>query len=129
MRRVQAILVMVALLATPLALLARTVSPAADCDMVCCPVNRAHSTPMQNEMHHETSTATHCRHAASMDMDCCMESGRNALPYGLLALMAPTKPYPHATLTPPSMSLRFFAATNPSTPRGPSTEFFEPPRS
>ncbi|MGH9698330.1 MAG: hypothetical protein ACRD5R_11140 [Candidatus Acidiferrales bacterium] len=129
MRRTQCIFVILALLATPLALLARTVSPAAGCDMMCCPVNRAHSAPLQNEMHHEASTATHCRHAASMDMDCCMESGRNALPYGLLALMAPTNPSAHATLTPPSVSSRFLPATNLSMPREPSTEFFEPPRS
>ncbi len=120
---------MVALLATPLALLARTVSPAADCDMICCPVNRTHSTPMQNTMPRETSTATHCRHAASMDMDCCMESGRNALPYGLLALMAPTNPSSHARLAPPTISFRMIAAAISATPHGSPTEFFEPPRS
>lgn len=120
---------MVALLATPLALLARSVSPAAECDKMCCPVNQTHSSPMQNEMAHETSTATHCRHAASMDMDCCMESGRNALPYGLLALMAPTNPSAHARLTPPEVLSRFFATTVYSTPHETTTEFFEPPRS
>lgn len=131
MQRVQAILVMVALLATPLALLARTTSPSADCDMMCCPANHSRSTPMpmQNSMHHEANLANHCLyHAADMDMTCCMESGRSALPYGLLAMMAPTNPSAHARLAPPAVSLRSFVTLDPFAPQGSSADLFEPPR-
>ena len=129
MQRVQAILVMVALLATPLALLARATPLPADCDMMCCPASQSHSAPIQNLMHHETSTANHClHHAGEMDGNCYMRSGRAALPFGLLALMAPTNPSSHARLAPPAVSLRSFASLVSFAPQGPSVDLFEPPR-
>jgi hypothetical protein len=105
MRRAQLILVIVGLLSTPLALLARGIS----CDnstFVCC------------MMHSQHSQICHCP----------VKTGHRALDFGFIAPMAPTQAMPTAELGVP-VSLRRAVTNYEQSPlsRLPS-EPFEPPR-
>jgi hypothetical protein len=94
MRRTQAIIVIVALLSTPLALLARASgTDAMPCNdgMCCLPHGPHHSTP-----HHAPQRPAHegmsCEHGvASHIIECTMKSGHHRMDYGLLSPIAPTK--------------------------------------
>jgi len=133
MRRVQAILVIVALLATPLALLARADdSGMADCNGMCClPHGTHHHAPTRN-----TAPASHdeemaCHHGAlGHMMQCSMKSGQHRMDYGLLAPFPPAQTSVFASIAQPKAS-RF---GNPQFPAGNlSAGFlagpFQPPRS
>jgi len=107
MRRVHAILVIVALLATPLALLARANdSGMADCNGMCClPHGGHHHSPARN-----TAPASHeeemaCHHGAlGHMMECSMRSGQHRMDYGLLAPLPPAQTYGIASINPPKVS-------------------------
>jgi hypothetical protein len=94
MRRAQAILVIVALLATPLALLARAGdSGIADCNGMCCWTHGGHHhSPAQNAApaSHEEGMACHHDVLGHM-MECSMKSDRHRMDYGLLAPLPPTQ--------------------------------------
>jgi hypothetical protein len=103
MLRAQAVLVIVALLATPLALLARANdSGMADCNGMCClphghhvqqPAPMHHATPMtpaqDPSCHHEGAPPTS---TLNCSLDCAMHSSPHGANYGLLNPIAPTKP-------------------------------------
>jgi hypothetical protein len=102
MRRTQAILVIVALLSTPLALLARsTGTNSMDCNdgMCCLPHGPHHSTPHrapQSPVHEGMS----CEHGtASHIIECTMNAGHQRMDYGFLSPIAPTKPSALAAIT------------------------------
>jgi hypothetical protein len=107
MRRVQAILVIVALLATPLALLARANEPGmADCNGMCClPHGGHHHSPARS-----TAPASHeeemaCQHGAlGHMMDCSMRSGQQRMDYGLIAPFAPVQTSVVASIAQPRVS-------------------------
>lgn len=107
MRRVQAILVIVALLATPLALLARAKDAGmADCDGMCClPHGAHHHSPARN-----TAPASHdeemaCHHGAlGHMMECSMRSGQHRMDYGLLAPFPPSHTSASAAIVRPRVS-------------------------
>jgi hypothetical protein len=93
MRRTQAIVVIVALLATPLALLARASgTEPMDCNGMCClPHGLHHSMP-----HRTPQGSTHdgmsCEHdALGHILECTMKPGHQRTDYGLLLPLAPTK--------------------------------------
>jgi hypothetical protein len=93
MRRVQAILVIVALLATPLALLARAADPGMpDCNGMCClPHGVHHHSPVKN-----TAPASQeemaCHHGAlGYMMDCSIRSGQQRMDYGLIVPFPPVR--------------------------------------
>src|SRR5579863_6422007 len=89
MHRAQSILLILALLATPLALLARGIACAgSDCDMACC---RMHMGPSASGM-----SCSHC------DNLCGMKTHNKALDFGFIAPMAPTIRSAHAALALPS---------------------------
>ena len=92
MRRAQAILVIIALLATPLALLARaTDSGMPDCNGVCCLPHGSHHSLARNPSPAPQHEEMACHHgAAGHMMECRMKSGQHRMDYGLLA------PYPPA---------------------------------
>jgi len=119
MHRAQALLVVVALLATPLALLARGIAcNPSECDcMALC----ARQAAAQN-MH----LCGASKHAAPM---CGTHRGNHALDYGFIAPMAPTAPLPHAKVAPPAISDEFVAPYALSAVAGFSSAPFEPPRS
>jgi hypothetical protein len=95
MRRAQAILVMIALLAAPLALLAPAAGAAmASCEGMCClPHHGPHSSAAQHPaaQNHEAAGES-CEHgAAQQPMNCAMKCGEVAPDYGFLSSLAPAK--------------------------------------
>jgi hypothetical protein len=132
MRRMQAILVIVALLSTPLALLARatgTDSMACNDGMCCLPHGPHRSTP-----HHATQgplrEGMSCEHGTTSHIiECTMSAGHHRTDYGLLSPIAPTKPSALAAvaaLHPPNMAAVRSAAQNISA--GFLATPFQPPR-
>jgi hypothetical protein len=101
MRRAEAILAIVALLATPLALLARGRAGAtAICDRVCCLPRGSHSAQARNPA--DQPEGMSCHHGAAGHMvDCVMKSGDHRADYGLNAPIAPTTPSAIVSLTIP----------------------------
>jgi len=122
MRRTHAILVILALLATPMALLARSDCSQTACDCMCSLVNRslaaqARRAPML------------CGQAAGSTHQCAMNTKHHPPDYGLNTLMAPTAPLPIAALTISAAAARVFAPQMLCTPSGFLSAPFEPPRS
>ena len=87
MRRAQAILVIVALLATPLALLARSAAGSmSGCAGMCCPTHGTHATRVLHEK-------MLCHHGELGHVfKCTMTSGHHGVDYGLIAPVAPSAP-------------------------------------
>jgi hypothetical protein len=96
MHRAQAILVIIALLGAPLALLAHSVSAdAAACGGMCCLPHHGHQHPAS----HPASTPNHqhpseaCEHGAASQMpNCAFDCGHPRQDYSFLSPLAPTKP-------------------------------------
>jgi hypothetical protein len=133
MRRSQAILVIVALLAMPLALLARAVEPGMpDCNGMCClPHGSHHHAPVRNSSPQPQKDEMACHHgAAGHMMECSMSSGEQRMDYGLFAPFPPAQPSALAFIAGPKFS-RFansqFPAGNLSA--GFLAGLFQPPRS
>lgn len=103
MLRAQAVLVIIALLATPLALLARAIDPSmTNCEGMCC-LPHGHHVPRPAPMHHATPVTpardTSCHHEGALatstlncTLDCAMHSNPHGSNYGMLNPIAPTKP-------------------------------------
>lgn len=133
MRRVQAILVIVALLATPLALLARAVDPGMpDCNGMCClPHGAHHHAPARNSTPEPPKDDMACHHgAAGHTMECSMKSGQQRMDYGLIAPFPPSRTSSIALIDRPKAS----RLSNSQSPAGNlSAGFFagpfQPPRS
>jgi hypothetical protein len=119
MRRVQAILVIVAFLAAPIALLARGVfCDPAECDcMTICAHLVSQGKPMCGMAKHA---------AAPM---CGTHQGHHALDYGFIAPFAPAIPLPHAALSVPLVSREFAPQFAQVSVDGIHSVPFEPPRS
>lgn len=122
MRRVQAILVMLALLATPMALLARSDCNQSACDCMCTLVNKT----LLAHGHHAPLL---CGQAAGSLHHCTMNTKHHPPDYGLSTLMAPTAPLPVAELTASVTAAQVLAPQMLSTPSGFLAAPFEPPRS
>src|SRR5208283_793194 len=101
MRRAQAILVIVAILAAPLALLARGVNgDASECSSMCC-LPHGHHAAQHKDME--------CQHgAAGHIFKCNMTSSRHT-DYGLIAPIVPTVPSAIAFLAIPDNSREILA--------------------
>lgn len=107
MRRVQAILVIIALLATPLALLARADdSGMADCNGMCClPHGGHHHSPARNASPEPQQQEMACHHGAlGHMMECSMRSGHHRMDYGLLAPFPPAQTSVVTSLDRPKVS-------------------------
>jgi hypothetical protein len=87
MRRAQAILVIVALLATPLALLARSAAGSmSGCAGMCCPTHGGHAARVLHEK-------MLCHHGEAGHLfECSMTPGHHGIDYGLISTVAPTTP-------------------------------------
>jgi hypothetical protein len=123
MRRAQAILIILALAAVPLALLARaSANSMSCCTTMCCPAHGHHPDAMAMGMicHRDAASAPgHCL--------CAMHSPL-AADLGLFAPMPPTAPIPAAGLVPPDFFRQFVSAGRGLAPLGFSAPPFEPPR-
>jgi len=112
MRRAQVFLVIAALLATPLALLARAEAcNSAACTMMCCLPHGAHSHPGQ-----------------PMACHCPSKSGKHLPEFGLIAPIAPTAPEAFATVAAPASSRTAVPLSSLSLTQGFSAAPFNPPR-
>ncbi len=87
MRRAQAILVIIALLTTPLALLARSADGRmSSCAGMCCPTHGSHAVRVLHEK-------MLCHHGeAGHFFECSMTPSHHGIDYGLIAPVAPTAP-------------------------------------
>jgi hypothetical protein len=101
-RRAQAVLLILALLAAPLALYARgTANEMHDCGGMCC-LPHGHHAPQPAPHHQAPATPAReadCHHAdaapkseLSCALECAMHSSPHSSNLGLLAPIAPTKP-------------------------------------
>jgi hypothetical protein len=115
-RRFQALLLVLALLASPLALYARgAANEMSDCGGMCClphghhapqraQQNQAAATPAKDaDCHHddagaEVNASDAHKSQLSCALECAMHSSPHASSYGLLTTMAPTKPSEVAVL-------------------------------
>jgi len=119
MRRVHAIFVIVALLATPLALLARADCGEDACDCMCSLV--------QKGQHQQGKML--CGQAAGQNQTCAMNAKHHPPDYGLNTLMAPTAPLSFAVVPPPGSARPAFDQHAQFFPLGFLSEPSEPPRS
>jgi len=125
MRRGQAIFVIVALLATPLALLARgRAGDSGGCDRMCCLRHGSHpiseNTSSDGMMCHRSAAGRNCQ--------CSMNSGRSPIDYGFLAPIVPASPSAIAGILNPPVSRESFSGFVEVTPSGFHSAPFEPPR-
>ena len=119
MRRVQSAMVIVALLAIPLALLART-GPCAQsqCSRMCAII--LHSVRAQH---------MRCTCGMTADGSPCQKNSSQKLPdYGLNAPMAPTMPSARVALAPPNSARRAVALIGNCSAIEFASDIFEPPR-
>jgi hypothetical protein len=133
MRRTQTIIVIVALLSTPLALLARTSgAEAMACnDGMCCLPHGSHHSAAHHTPQGSAREGMSCEHGlASHIIECTMNAGHQRLDYGLLSPIAPTKPSALASITPLSLPrIAGFQSQAQSLSAGFLANPFQPPRS
>lgn len=132
MRRVQAILAILALLAAPWALLARAYAAGMDgCDGYCCLPHGPHAHHSQKHPGAAESTAgMQCHHSdAGRALNCSMRSGYHNPDYGLLAPLVPVTPSAIQRISAPSASRHALIAALPEATAGFLAPPFEPPRS
>jgi hypothetical protein len=132
MRRAQAVLVIVALLATPLALLARASDPGMpDCNGMCCLPHGSHHSPVRHSSPAPQQEAMACHHGAvGHMMECSMKSGQHRMDYGLLAPMPPATSSAFVELDAPEISRPFYSQFPPAhLAAGFLANPFQPPRS
>lgn len=116
MRRAEAIVVIVALLAVPLALLARGFS----CDQKQCMCCAMHGAKTQ---HGKGMSCSHCA-----GQKCAMDSAHSRMDYGFIAPMAPTAPAARVVLAAPEITRQAFVLYVPAVPAGFVGVPFQPPR-
>jgi len=118
MLRFPVYLVLLALLATPLALLARGIAcNPSECDCMALCARQAATQNM------------HLCGATKRAPMCGTHRGNHALDYGFIAPMAPTAPLSHPRLARPAISNEFVAQYVQSSVAGFLSAPFEPPRS
>ena len=123
MRRAKAALVIIALLATPLALVARAMAcESCVCPLMCCASHRSHRLDGSGML---------CGGGSSSDRQgaqCPMKSGRQMPDFGLIAPIAPTLPAPLARLATPDIARQGVLVLIESARSGFLAAPFEPPR-
>ena len=123
MRRVQIIFVLLALVSSPLALVARSEACAEACTKSCC-------AALHHSSHDSDPAAGHCHgNRRGSSARCCDEPVSNhALDYGFTVLM-PVSILPHvAALEVPAISGATVLSNPLHAPSGFSSAPFEPPR-
>jgi hypothetical protein len=118
MLRFPAYFAIVALLAAPLALVARGIAcnpSQCDCMALCARQAAAHDMHLCGATKHAPMCGTH--------------RGNHSLDYGFIAPLAPTAPLPRIQLAPPTGASELLAAYTQAAIAGFSSAPFEPPRS
>jgi hypothetical protein len=129
MQRAQAILLVIVLFATPLALLARASSGLGSaCNNLCCLRHGAHAGHASES--EESGSGMTCHHGeAGHAMFCSMKAGHHLMDFGFLAPLAPTAPSSSVILVLPVPARTAIAQSLDSLPAGFFSAPFEPPRS
>lgn len=130
MRRAEALLIVLALLATPLALLARAQSAdGAYCTRNCCPMHGSHAVHHRVSEESASAPGDMCPHSKSVKQcGCSMRSQPHSTDFGLIAPVVPTTPSALATIFAPDASGRYFVHPSEPFAIGFSSALFEPPR-
>src|ERR1700732_5383821 len=123
MRRAPAILLIVALLATPLPWLARSADASmSGCAGMCCPTHVPHAARVLHEK-------MLCHHGEFGHVfECMMTSGHHGVDYGLIVPVAPTAPSAIASVGIPGVSRAVTAPLYEVTSSGFLSTPFQPPR-
>jgi hypothetical protein len=120
MRRAQAILVIVAMLATPLALLARGVNgDASDCTSMCC---------LPHGHHAAQPKSMECQHGGIGHVFECTMTSSHHTAYGLIAPIVPTVPSAIAFLAIPDVYGDVLPQYSELSAAGLLSVLFQPPR-
>jgi hypothetical protein len=132
MRRTQAILVILALLATPLALLARaTGMDSMACNGMCCLPHGPHHAMASDTPQHATHEGISCEHGALAHiMECAMKPGHQRVDYGLISPLAPTRASALASIEALNLPrVAGFESRTVTPSAGFAADPFQPPRS
>ena len=112
MRRVPILVVVIALLATPLALLARAIScESAACKVTCCLLHSSHALK-----------------GSALACHCSTKSGKQLPEFGRIAPIAPTAPQEFAAIDAPAALRQPVRSYSPSIAQGFASMPFNPPR-
>jgi len=129
-RRVQALLLVVALFAAPLALLARaSMLIGGACNNLCCLPHGSHAGVHSDSQDSEEKGMA-CHHGSDGHaMSCFMRAGHHPLDYGLLAPFPPTTISAFISAPVPVPSRSTLAGTSQPLLSGFTSAPFQPPRS
>lgn len=128
MRRAQAIVLVFALFAAPLALLARASSGiGSECGNLCCLPHGSHTAHDARAQSKAEGMACHHKDR-SPDAFCAMKAGHHPLDFGFLAPLVPTAPSASATLEVPLPARAAIAKSDAVSYSGFPSAPFEPPR-
>src|ERR1700693_1125551 len=124
--RCQAALLLIALLATPLALLARSsAGKLSECNAMCWLPHGGTSMPMHKSQH----GGIFCNYGAPGHMALCVMNSDHQTDYTLAAPMAPTAPSPRARIKTPDGSRKTLTKYMEFALSGFLPNPFQPPRS
>ena len=131
MRRAQAILLVFALFAAPLALLARASSGmGSECGNLCCLPHGSQTAHLHHDQAQSKAVGMACHHKDSSKATfCAMKAGHHPLDYGFLAPLVPTMPSAFASLVLPLPARATIGQSVDSLRVGFMLVPFEPPRS
>jgi len=130
MRRAHAILVIITLLAAPLALLARAASVGMpECNRMCCLQHGSHSPHLHHPVKKSAAPGAFCaNHAASQGCRCVMKAAHDQVDYGFLAPIVPAAPSAIASVVIPVASRRICSPHSELPAAGFISAPFDPPR-
>jgi hypothetical protein len=131
MRRAQAILLVFALFAAPLALIARASSGiGSECGNLCCLPHGSHIAHLHDSQAQSNADGMACHHKNdSQSAFCAMKAGHHPLDFGFLAPLVPTAPSASASLELPLPIRTAIAQSGAVSYSGFPASPFEPPRS
>jgi hypothetical protein len=123
--------IVLALLASPLSLLARaSFGVGNDCNNLCCLPHGSHITHSHAAAAKAAETGMACHHGdTGYATECTMEAGHLGMAYGLLAPIAPTTPSAFVRIALPTPSRSTLGQSTEAPPAGFAAAPFEPPRS
>jgi hypothetical protein len=130
MLRLQAILVIISLLSTPLAILARTTNAGmSDCDGMCCLPHGSHHSHGELALAKPYYEETLCHHGAAGHMlVCSVKSGHHRMVFGLNTPVEPMGRSPNAVIARPNAFRRILAPHAEFAASGFLSPPFEPPK-
>ncbi len=130
MQRAKAILLVLAMLASPLALLARAANTGTpECGRMCCLPHGGHASRIHHAGQQAQSGEMPCHHGEPSHMlECSMNAGAHQFDYGFIAPIVPTAPSSVARLAIPETNRQALAQLDVAPASGFLAAPFQPPR-